>query len=66
MWRLLIWSQEGGDFAAYEAQEGVRQHLAELPSGVLEVVVWVGQHIEESFNQLFILIGRREQHSTLY
>lgn len=66
MWQLLIWTQEAGDFAAYEAYERARQHLVGLPSGVLEVVVWVGQHVEESFNQLFILIGRREQHSTLY
>lgn len=55
MWQLLIWTQEAGDFAAYEAYERARQHLVGLPSGVLEVVVWVGQHVEESFNQLFIL-----------
>ncbi len=52
---LLVRSQESGDFAAYETYEGARKHLVGLPSGVLEVVVWVSQHIEQSLNQFFIL-----------
>ena len=51
----VVWSQEGGDFAADEADEGARQHLVGLPGGVLEVVVGVSQHVKKSLNQLFIL-----------
>lgn len=56
---LLVWPEESGDFAAYEAYEGAGKHLVGLPSGVLKVVVWVGQHIKKSLNQFFIL--RKEQ-----
>lgn len=52
---LVVWSQKSIDFAAYEAYEGARQHLIGLPSGVLEVVVWMSQHIEQSLNQFLIL-----------
>lgn len=52
---LLVWSEESGDFAAYETYEGARKHLVGLPSGVLKVVVWVSQHIKKSLNQFFIL-----------
>ncbi len=58
---LLVRSQESGDFAAYETYEGARKHLVGLPSGVLEVVVWVSQHIKKSLNQFFILEGKDRQ-----
>lgn len=54
---LLVRPQERGDFAADEADEGARQHLVGLPSGVLEVVVGVSEHVEQSLNQFFILRG---------
>lgn len=52
---LLVRSQESRHFAAYEAYEGARKHLVGFPSGVLEVVVWVSQHVKKSLNQFFIL-----------
>lgn len=52
---LLVRSQKSRHFAAYETYEGTWKHLVGLPSGVLKVVVWVSQHIEQSLNQLFIL-----------
>jgi len=57
---LLVWPQERGHFAADEADEGAREHLVGLPSGVLKVVVWVSQHVKKSLNQFFILRGRTD------
>lgn len=55
---LLVRSQESWHFAAYEPNEGAGKHLVGLPSGVLEVVAWVSQHIKQSLNQFFILRER--------
>lgn len=57
---LLVRLQESRDFAPYEADEGAGEHLVGLPSGVLEVVVGVSQHVKKSLNQFFVLSVQEE------
>lgn len=52
--RLFVRPEEAGDFGAQEFDEGAGQHLLVLLR-VLEVVLGVRQHIEESFDELLVL-----------
>lgn len=47
--RLFIRPEKAGDFGAEEFNKGTRQHLLVLLC-VLEIVLWVSQHIKESLD----------------
>lgn len=55
---LFVRPEEAGDFGAQEFDEGAGQHLLVLLC-VLEVVLGVCQHVEESFDELLVLQGSR-------
>lgn len=54
---LFIGPQEAGNFGAEQLDEGFGQHLLVLLR-VLEVVLGVGQHLEEGLNELLVLQRR--------
>ena len=51
---LFVGPQEAGNFGAEQLDEGFGQHLLVLLC-VLEVVLGVGQHLEEGLNELLVL-----------
>jgi len=51
---LFVGPQEAGNFGAEQLDEGFWQHLLVLFC-VLEVVLGVGQHLEEGLNELLVL-----------
>lgn len=51
---LFVGPQEAGNFGAEQLNEGFWQHLLVLLC-VLEVVLGVGQHLEEGLNELLVL-----------
>lgn len=53
---LFVRPEEAGDFGAEEFDEGAGQHLLVFLR-VLEVVLGVRQHVEESFDELLVLWG---------
>ena len=57
---LLVGSEEGGDFAADEADEGAGEHLFGVAGRVLVVVIRVGQHLKQSLYQLLILGAHKQ------
>lgn len=55
---LFVRPQEPGHFGAQQFDEGPWEHLLGLLGCVLEVVLGMGQHVEESLDQLLVLQGK--------
>lgn len=54
---LFVRPQEPGDLGAQQLDEGAREHLFGLLRRVPEVVLGVGEHVEQRLDQLLVLEG---------
>lgn len=58
--QLFVRPQKSGNFGAQQPNEGSGEHLSWLLGCVLEVVLWMCQHVKQCFYQLLVL-GKGKQ-----